>query len=90
MTEGCHPAPVCLADQQARRERLRLVSRHERTSAWLLGANLMPKRRRLVPVKRTPAMRAGIHRVKSGDDLPKVPELSRLLYKPWLFPDTPL
>lgn len=50
----------------------------------------VPKRRRLAPVKRTPAMRAGIHHVKPGPDNPKPPNLARVLYQPWLFHGTPL
>jgi hypothetical protein len=51
---------------------------------------VLPKRRRLAPVKRTPAMRAGLHQVKPGEDRPKPPDLSRVLYKPWFFHGTPL
>lgn len=50
----------------------------------------VPKRRRLAPVKRTPAMRAGIHHVPAAESQPKLPDLSRLLYLPWLFYGTPL
>jgi hypothetical protein len=50
----------------------------------------VPKRRRLAPVKRTPAMRAGIHAGSIGDEDPKLPDLTKLLYQPWLFHGTPL
>ncbi|MFC3630669.1 hypothetical protein ACFOM8_14565 [Paracoccus angustae] len=50
----------------------------------------VPKRRRQTPVKRSPAMRAGIHPVKPGDETPKLPTLAKVLYQPWLFHGTPL
>lgn len=50
----------------------------------------VPKRRRLAPLERTPAMRAGIHQAPIGDEEPKLPDLSRVLYQPWLFHGTPL
>ncbi len=50
----------------------------------------VPKRRRLAPVRRTPAMRAGIHQVPIGETRPKLPDLCKVLYLPWLFHRTPL
>jgi hypothetical protein len=50
----------------------------------------VPKRRRLAPVKRTPAMRAGIQAGPIGDGDPKLPDLTKVLYQPWLFYGTPL
>lgn len=42
---------------------------------------VVPKRRRLAPIKRTPAMRVGIHTI-SGGAAPKVPDLAPVLYLP--------
>ena len=50
----------------------------------------VPKRRRLAPIERTPAMRAGIHQEPADGENPKLPDLSRVLYQPWLFHGTPL
>lgn len=41
-------------------------------------------RRRLTPIKTTPAMRLGLHKSR------KMPEPHRVLYKPWLYYGTPL
>lgn len=48
------------------------------------------KQRRLKPKKRTPAMRAGIHKVREGDVETRPPSLSKVLYQPWLFNGTPM
>lgn len=50
----------------------------------------VPQERRLTPILRTPAMRAGIHEVDPEDKTPAPPDLSRVLYQPWLFHGTPL
>jgi hypothetical protein len=50
----------------------------------------VPKRRQAVPLKRTPAMRAGIVKIDSGSETPGVPEFKKVLYRPWLFYGTPL
>lgn len=51
---------------------------------------VVPKRRQAAPILRTPAMRAGIRRVQDDAELPPLPDLSRVLYQPWLFHSTPL
>jgi hypothetical protein len=50
----------------------------------------VPKRRRLAPIERTPAERAGIHASPIDSKQAKLPDLSRILYQPWLFHGTPL
>ncbi len=50
----------------------------------------VPKRRRLTPIERTPAERAGILASPKEGVQPKVPDVSRILYQPWLFHGTPL
>ena len=50
----------------------------------------VPKRRRLAPVERTPAMRAAIQAGPIGSEAPKLPDLTKILYQPWLFHGTPL
>ena len=50
----------------------------------------VPKRRRRAPLRRSHAMRAGIHQTKPGDDNPKLPNLAKVLYQPWLFHGTPM
>jgi hypothetical protein len=50
----------------------------------------VPQERRLTPILRTPAMRAGIHEVDREEKAPSLPDLSRILYQPWLFHGTPL
>lgn len=49
---------------------------------WTRARLVLPRRRRLAPVKRTPAMRAGIRESRPGDEAPKPPDLARVLYKP--------
>jgi hypothetical protein len=41
-------------------------------------------------VKRTPAMRAGIHLAAPDTKTPKLPNLGKVLYQRWLFHGTPL
>ena len=50
----------------------------------------VPKRRRLTPIERRPAERGGILASPKEGVEPKVPDLSRILYQPWLFHGTPL
>lgn len=50
----------------------------------------VPKRRRRTPLKRSPAMRARIQSVKPDNENPKLPNLAKVLYQPWLFHGTPL
>ncbi|WP_295045235.1 hypothetical protein [uncultured Paracoccus sp.] len=50
----------------------------------------VPKRRRRAPLKRSPAMRAGIQSVKPDNENPKLPNLAKVLYQPWIFHGTPL
>jgi hypothetical protein len=50
----------------------------------------VPQERRLTPILRTPAMRAGIHEVDPEARSPALPDLSHVLYQPWLFHGTPL
>ena len=50
---------------------------------------VVPKRRRLAPLERTPAMRAGIQEIQPGEDAAP-PEPAWVLYKPWLLHGTPL
>lgn len=50
---------------------------------------VVPKRRRLAPLERTPAMRAGIQEIQPGEDAAP-PDPARVLYKPWLLHGTPL
>ena len=84
-----------------RRQYVSPINRHAETSAVIDGTTSLavpgsdrrievPKRRRRAPVRRTPAMRAGIHRVADGDDDPAPPDPSRMLYQPWLLHGTPL
>jgi hypothetical protein len=47
------------------------------------------RKRKKVPVRRTPAMRLGIQEVKEGEK-PKPPSLYRMLYRPWLYAGTPV
>lgn len=49
------------------------------------------KRRHLAPRKETPAMRLGITPVPKDPEIaPKAPDLTRVLYRPWLYAGTPL
>ena len=77
------------------------INKHEETDAVAEGFTSLavpgtaerisvPQRRRYSPTRRTPAMRAGIHLVPGTVAEPKVPDLTRVLYKPWLFHGTPL
>lgn len=77
------------------------INRHEETEEVAAGTTSLmipgtsdrievPKRRRAAPLKRTPAMRAGIVKVDPADETPRVPELNKVLYRPWLFYGTPL
>ncbi len=50
----------------------------------------VPQERRLTPILRTPAMRADIHEVDAIVKAPALPDLSRILYQPWLFHGTAL
>lgn len=50
----------------------------------------VPKRRRLAPVHRTPAMRAGIQHTQRDDAKPATPSLEDVLYQPWEFYGTDL
>ncbi|MFC0342206.1 hypothetical protein [Paracoccus niistensis] len=69
------------------------INRHEETahvqdgttSLAVLGSDQrieIPKQRRRAPLKRSPAMRAGIHQVKADSESPKLPNLARVLYQP--------
>lgn len=83
------------------RQYVSAINKHEETAYVAQGTTSIavpgssrrievPQRRRLAPVKRTPAMRAGIHGVDRNDEKPKVPQMDELLYEPWLFHGTPL
>ncbi|MCK0169783.1 hypothetical protein MWU53_01790 [Aliiroseovarius sp. S1123] len=48
------------------------------------------KHRKRAPIENTPAIRLGVQKVSSEDEQPSLPNLSRVLYKPWLLYGTPL
>ena len=84
-----------------RRQYVWPINKHAGTSAVVQGTTSLaipgtderievPKRRRRAPVRRTPAMRAGIHCVAEGEENPAMPNLSRVPYQPWLLHGTPL
>jgi hypothetical protein len=84
-----------------RRQYVSPLNRHAETERVLDGTTTItapgtgtrievPKRRRAAPLQRTPAMRAGIHRETDDGAAPLLPNLSRVLYQPWLFHGTPL
>ncbi len=50
----------------------------------------VPKRRTTAPILRTPAMRLGADVPKAGSKSPQAPDPRRVLYRPWLYHDTPL
>lgn len=83
------------------RQYVSLINKHEETTYVQDGTTSLavpgtdqrikvPKRRRRAPLKRSPAMQAGIPQVKPDNENPKLPNLAKVLYQPWLFHGTPL